>query len=109
MAKTVVVIGCRLPHGLIITHPINRNITQKIAGLNESRIIGATHITTEVDAELWELWKAIHEDYAPLKNGAIFETKSANDAERQAREFEKVKTGFEAMPQDALGVKPSKD
>lgn len=109
MAKTVY-IGCRLPHGLILDHPLNPAHKVTIDGLNRARIIGATFATTEVDAEFWEAWKTANSGYAPLMSGALFEAKSAADVAAKAKEVEKEKTGFEAMPQDAEGVKPaSKD
>lgn len=105
MAK--ILIGCRLPNGLILQHPESKaKVT--IAGLHSSKIIGAKHITTEVDAEFWAAWKAAYaSDFKPLKTGAIFEAASASAAESKAKELEKEKTGFEPMAKEALGVKPS--
>jgi len=107
MAK--VIIGCKLPHGLVIENPMNPNERVTLNGLNKSLIIGAKHATTEVDADMWKLWKATNKDFGPLKNGAIFEAKDAASAKSIAKETEKEKTGFEAMdPKDkASGVKPA--
>ena len=100
-----IIIGCRLPNGLTIAHP-NTGVKATIAGMYSSKIIGATHITTEVDAELWEAWKtSVGKDYAPLKSGAIYEARSATEALDKAKDLRKEKTGFEPMAQDAPGVK----
>jgi hypothetical protein len=103
MAK--IIIGCRLPNGLVLTHG---NSSATLAGLHSSKIIGATHVTTEVDAELWEAWKTLMgKDFAPLKTGAIFEARNETEALAKSKELRKEKTGFEPMQQDAAGVKPS--
>lgn len=103
MAK--VVIGCRLPHGLILTHPTARHRKVTLAGMHSSKVIGSTYVTTEVDQEFWDTWKVAYRDYAPLKNGSIFEARSASDAADKAKDLTKEKTGFEPMAQDADGVK----
>jgi hypothetical protein len=102
MAK--ILIGCRLPHGLTIAHPTTKHEVT-LAGLHSSKIIGATHVTTELDADFWQTWKTAYSDYAPLKNGAIFEARSETEAQAKAKEYRKEKTGFEAMAPDAAGVK----
>lgn len=105
MAK--VIIGCKLPHGLILENPLNPNVTVELNGLNKSLIIGAKHATTEVDAEFWDLWKNTNPKFSALLSGAIFEAKNEADAKAIAKEKLKEKTGFEAMdPKDPKnGVK----
>jgi hypothetical protein len=108
MAKgSTVIIGCRLPHGLVISHPLAKGVTATIAGMNKARIIGADHVTTEIDADIWAAWKLTHEDFAPLKSGAIFEARSQSEAASKAKEVRKEKTGFESMDPKAMGVKPA--
>lgn len=102
MAK--IVIGCKLPHGLTITHPASKTKVT-IAGMNASKVTGSTYMTTEVDADLWAAWKAVYPDYAPLKNGSIFEARSGTEAKEKAADLAKEKTGFEPMPKEAAGVK----
>lgn len=100
-------IGCRLPHGLIIQHPLDENLKVEIKGLNSSRIIGAEHMVTEVDKATWEAWYASHKNFPPLKNKAIFAIEGGeSEGEAMAREFKSIKTGFEQMPQKAMGIKP---
>lgn len=102
MAK--IVIGCKLPHGLTITHPVTKEKVT-VAGLHASKVIGSTYMTTEVDADLWAAWKTVYSDYAPLKNGAIFEARSATEAKEKAADLVKEKTGFEPMPKEVAGIK----
>ena len=104
--KTVIV-GCRLPHGLIIENPLNLAEKATLRGLNSTLIIGATHATTEIDADLWAAWKAVHSKHPAVTSGAIFEAGNQRDAEAKAKELAKEKTGFEPMPQSAEGVKPA--
>ncbi len=100
-----VVIGCKLPHGLILDHPLDPSKKVEINGLNRSLIIGATYATTEVDGEFWEQWKTVHKDFPAIKSGAIFEAGSTAEAAAVAKELEGEKTGFEPMEQNADGVK----
>ena len=107
MAK--VIIGCKLPHGIVLTHP-KTGETVEIKGINShasALIISPTvieHATTEVDAEFYETWKVAHKDFKPLTSGAIFEAKNAADLSAIAKERKQVKTGFEPLPQDGGGV-----
>ena len=105
-AKTVL-IGCKLPHGLILDHPLDVSKKVELAGLNKAIIIGADCATTPVDGEFWETWKTVHKDFPALKSGAIFEAKDAASAKAKAKELKDEKTGFEPMPQEAQGVKPA--
>lgn len=118
MANETVLIGCRLPHGLTLTirEPITKEgqpgaVISKVTikGVNSSKIIGATHVTTPVDAEFWASWKKTFPKFKALKNGAIFEAKTVDQADYKAKELEKskVKTGFEKMSQTDMSVKPA--
>jgi len=103
-----VIIGCKLPHGIILSHPENAKKTVYINGLNKSKIIGATHTHTEMDEDFWNAWHGAHKSFPAVKSGAIFVAKSKDEAHGKSREMEGVKTGFEPMPQDAMGVKKDK-
>lgn len=106
--KTVL-IGCRLPHGLVlkVTTERGEKITAKLNGMNSSVIKGATYTTTAIDSDLWEQWKKLYSNYSALKNGSIFEARSADHAKHMAKELAEEPTGFEAMNQDDLGIKPA--
>lgn len=109
MAKDLIIIGCKLPHGLMLIHPLDKTQKVQINGLNTAKVIGSTFVTTEVDADFWATWKAAYLDYAPLKSGAIFEARTQTEASAKAKELAKEKTGFEPIPQESLGVKPEKE
>lgn len=109
MSKTVVV-ACKLPHGIVLEHPMNPANTVTLNGRNKSPIIGATYATTAVDADFWEQWLAVNKEFGAIKSGAIFVAKSDADASAMAAEFKDRRTGFEAMQTDgkdprATGVK----
>jgi hypothetical protein len=102
-------IGCRLPTGIILEHPLDPKKTVKLKGLNQITILGAGYATTPVDADFWEHWKMVHKDFSALKTGAIFEAGTVDDAAAVAAELAKEKTGFEKMPQKAQGIKSAKE
>lgn len=104
-----IIVGCRLPHGVVLRHPINQELQVEIQGLNKSKIIGATHISTNVDADFWAEWKAANQSSDLLKSNALFEAKSDSDAKAIAKEVNDEKTGFEKMPQKAPGIEKAND
>ena len=108
MAKETILIGSKLPFGLTIKDPTDKTENAKkevILGLNSSKIIGATHMVSEIDADLWATFKVAYPDFVPLKKGAIFEAKNRTEVEAKAREREKEKTGLEQLDPSKHGVK----
>ena len=103
MARETVLIGCRLPNGIVLHHPKNRNVTVKLAGTYETRLENGLYLPprlaaiTAVDAEFWAEWKAAYVGFPPLKTRAVFEARSEQEADSKAKNAEKVKTGFEPM------------
>lgn len=109
MAK-IVVVGCKLPHGLILEHPMDPTKKVELVGKNKALIVGADYASTEVDGDFWEQWAAVNKEFPAVKSGAIFVAKSAADVAAVARENVDRKTGFEPMRTDgkderATGVK----
>jgi hypothetical protein len=109
MAK-IIVIGCSLPHGIILQHPMDANKVITLKGKNKATIIGATYATTDVDGDFWADWYAVNKEFPAVVSGAIFVAKSAAAAQAIAEEFKDRKTGFEPMRTDgkderASGVK----
>lgn len=104
-----VLVGCRLPNGLILKVKEGEKETiVTVKGLNKTAILGAPYVTTEVDAEFWEAWKKLYPTYGPLKNGAIFEARTVDQAEYKGKkEFAKEPTGLESLSQTAHNVKPA--
>lgn len=107
VGSTSVTVGCKLPHGIILDHPLDPDKKVELNGKNKALIIGADYGTTEVDGEFWETWKTVHKDFPAVRSGAIFEARNATELVAVAKELEGEKTGFEAMPQEAQGVKPA--
>lgn len=107
VGSTSVTIGCKLPHGIVLDHPLNPEKKVELKGKNSSLIIGAEYGTTEVDGEFWETWKTVHKDFPALKSGAIFEASNASELAAVAADLEDEATGFEPMAQNAQGVKPA--
>jgi hypothetical protein len=115
-AKTIL-IGSKLPTGLILHHPLDPTIKVTIRGLNgaargtNGQPISVPYVLTEVDEEFWEAWKAAHDTprttFPPLKSGGLFEAKDEASAKSIAREFEKHKTGLEPLNHAEGGVKPA--
>lgn len=113
MAQLRVVIGCRLPHGLEITHPNpedGRKIT--LAGYHSNRLVTRSgepaqlFATTDVDADLWDAWKIAYRNYKPLQQGLVYEARTEQEAAQKFKsEFRKAKTGFESLDKAAHGVK----
>lgn len=116
MARETVTIGCRLPNGIILTHPENKDLAVRLAGTSGERMENGFYMpprlfsTTQVDAEFWAAWKKEYEGYPPLKTRAIFEAKNESEAAEKAKEVAKVRTGFEQMSQTPVidGVKLEK-
>ena len=106
MAK-IVVVGCKLPHGVILEHPMDPTKKVELAGKNKALIVGADYASTEVDADFWEQWAAVNKEFPAVNSGAIFVAKSAADIVAVARENADRKTGFEAMDPKSHGVKPA--
>jgi hypothetical protein len=114
MARETILIGCRLPNGLILHNPdpTKRDQTVKLAGTSSAPTEGGLYLppkmfaTTEVDAEFWSAWKAAYVGFPPLKNRAVFEAKSEQEASAKAKELKNENTGFEQMVKTAGGVKP---
>ena len=104
---TSVTIGCKLPHGIVLDHPLDPEKKVELKGKNGSMIVGAPYGTTEVDGEFWETWKTVHKDFPALRSGAIFEAANASELTAVAAELEDETTGFEPMAQNAQGVKPA--
>ena len=110
MPETII-IGCRLPNGITLSHPKNPKQIVTLNGLNKSLIIGANHVTTEVDSAFWTAWKAANKEFTPYATNNIFEATSVKNAADTAKELTKEKTGFEPMTHDDMehfGVKPYK-
>lgn len=103
-----VLIGCKLPNGLVLHHPLASEVKVTLEGLNKVRIVGSDHMLTSVDADFWEDWKRAHgKSFEPYLSGAIFEAKTQDEATQKAKDLSKVKTGFEPKNPTDGNVKPA--
>lgn len=113
MAK-IVTVGSKLPHGIILEHPMDSTKVVVVNGKNSALIIGADHATTEIDGDFWEQWYAVNKEFPAVKSGALFVAKNAAEATAVAAELKDQKTGFEPMRTDgkdsrATGVKTAEN
>ena len=122
-----VLIGCKLPNGLTLKHPMfpGEDVTLKgqnsaEIGLNGQRVL-IPYGVTSVDEDYWQSWKALHHTdknpYGPIKSGAIFDAETTDAIKGIAREQKDRKTGLQQMDRDgderlgsdAKKIKPAKE
>jgi len=103
--KERVLIGCRLPSGLVL-HSVDRKKEVKLDGAASSKVIGSSFALTSVDAEFWGQVKPYYQNF--INANVLFEARGESDAIAKGKELQKEETGFEQMPQEALGVQPDK-
>ena len=96
-----VVIGCKLPQGLVIRH---EGVHVTLAGSNSSKIVGGFGLTP-VDEDLAKAWLAANQNYAPVKRGLIFIQANEARASAEATEKQDLTNGFEGVNQE----KPAAD
>lgn len=89
----MVVVGCKLPHGLHLDHG-GRRVT--INGANSSRLVGGYGFT-EIDREFWEAWLEGHKEYPPVVHGLVYAQTDAKSAESKADEQAGILSGFEPI------------
>jgi len=113
MSKTVV-IGCRLPCGLVLdmVDASGKEVKVVLNGQNSSQegreiilLSNRDYGITDVDAEFWEAWKKKYAGYEPLVTKAIFEAKDERDAKAVHKEVKDEQTGHEPTPQTEKDIK----
>ena len=103
-----VVVGCKLPNGIVLEHPLDSTKKVVINGLNKATIVGAKYAVTTIDSDFWAEWIKIHKDFPAVLSGSIFVAQTSASVASIAREYQDRKTGFEGMDQEAGGVKAAK-
>lgn len=93
MAATVVV-GCKLPHGLIIQHAGRKVV---LAGSNAEGAIGGYGLTRGVDKEFFEGWLKDHASFEPVAKDLVFAVGQESAARGTASERKGEKNGFEPL------------
>ena len=102
MAKTITV-ACKLPHGLNLgPGPDGRNVVLNGARHASSGAAAGFGLTSNIDAEWWERWKADHKGFSALANGLIFDAGRRDHAQAESVTREGLKTGLERLDPDAL-------
>jgi hypothetical protein len=105
--STVKVI-CRLPHGLVINHPVT-GVAVELKGANSDRALNSTvpvllremYGVTDVDSEFWDAWEKANKDFPAYKNQAISVAADDKSVVSKVADLLNIKTGFEAKtPQD---------
>ena len=100
MSKSILV-GSRLPHGLLLDHPTNA-ARYEVKGLNSTGII-VPYVTTEIPEDFWNDWVvSVGNKFEPLASGSIFVAKSEADALAFSKEVESINTGFERVDPEEL-------
>lgn len=94
-----VTIGCKLPHGLIISarNTEGDTVSLTLKGANDARIVGGYGITENVPVELWNAWLKKHHKHMAVVNGQLFVHNDLKSAEQIAKERREVTTGFEPI------------
>lgn len=92
----LVYVGCRLPHGLHLDLPGDGETKRRITllGANKSRVINGAGVTP-VPKDFWDEWYPKFKDAKFVKNGAVYQTRNAADAEIEGDRRSKDTTGFE--------------
>lgn len=108
-----VLVGCKLPNGIVLEHPEKPEVKVTILGLNKRTIIGSDYMSTDVDGEFWDAWIKSNAKFPAVKSGAIFVAKDLRSLEAAGKEAKKRRTGLEPMQTDgkdprAGGVKTDK-
>lgn len=95
----VVTIGCKLPHGLIISARDNSGevVSVTLKGANAARIVGGYGITEGVSSDLWNAWLKKNAKFPAVLNGSVFIHNDLKSAEQIAKERRDVPSGFEAI------------
>ncbi len=118
MAAETVIVGCKLPNGLLLQVG---TVTIRVNGKARYNMPSPTRKTLNTDVEFadgltvvdkvfWDKWLADHKDYQPVLSGHIYASPSRNDAVAKAKDTEQSKTGLEAVDPNAVrGLEPTDD
>jgi hypothetical protein len=109
---TMVVVGCKLPNGLIMElgKPGDDAYTQvRLRGMNDSNIVGGYGLT-EVSKEFWDAWFRKNKNLTFVKKGFVFSHADMASARDVAKERALELTGLEPLnPHKDDRIKGAKD
>ncbi len=113
MSNTSVVVGCKLPNGLVLElgsrgSPNYKTVT--IKGANSALVVGGYGLT-DVDGEFMAAWLKKHAWLPAVRNGAIFLQSDMANASAQASDTSQLVTGLERLdPKNApKGIEVDKE
>ncbi|MGE9659101.1 hypothetical protein ACQP6C_11505 [Snodgrassella alvi] len=105
MAKDTVVVGCKLPNGLLLQ--VGEQV-QRINGCNSSKIICGYGLTYNVPAAFWAKWLEENKDRDLVKNGLIFANANVSSAKDEAAEKKDNQSNMEPVdPSKEISVQPA--
>lgn len=97
---STVVVGCKLPNGLIceLGNVEDDNYQRvNLKGSNDSEIIGGYGITRNVPAAFWEAWIEAKKRMPFVRKGLVFAVGDVDSAKDLATDFSEKKTGMERL------------
>lgn len=113
MSTATVVVGCKLPHGLICELGIDRikdahgmvtfvrnpekYTAVTLKGANDPKAIGGYGMTEGVSKDFMDSWMGTNKFLPAVKNGLIFVLNDAGSAVSRATEGAALKTGLEPL------------
>ena len=92
-----VVIGCKLPHGIILQDPADKTKTVAVKGAKSTNIIGGFGLTEGVPKDFWDRWKEANKALSFVKECLIWAYGKEGDAERKGEELRDKKHGMEPI------------
>lgn len=95
----MVVVGCKLPNGLICEMGKigDENHVQVILnGSNSAEIIGGYGLT-RVSKDFWDAWLAKHRNMSFVKKGLVFQHNDEASARAHAKELSEKRSGLEPL------------
>jgi hypothetical protein len=105
------VVACKVPSGLHLDVPNKGRATvrgpaMEVGIRTDQRplpMVEYAFALTEIDADHWEAWLALHKNTEIVQKGFIFAGQKNMDVKARAREMEKEKTGLEPLDADSPG------
>lgn len=114
MAAESVIVGCKLPNGLILqvgneTVRLNGRARYRIpleGRVNRNTDVEYADGLTVVPKQFWDSWYGAHKDYPPVmkvdaqgrpKEPAVYASPNRNEAVAKAKDTESAKVGFEGL------------
>lgn len=101
-----VVVGCKLPHGLILTVG---GTSVELNGTNSTDIVGGYGLTPDVDGSFFDAWLRENNQHPAIAGGFIFAHETTAEAKAQAKDNAANRNGFEGIDPNkpGSGIEPA--